>query len=124
LGKFWEGLAMEDVGRFYAHLVHFVAFWYILWPFGTFCGHLVHFVAIWYIFYALVFCTKTLLATLVTIRLVSAMLLRSEREAQEGLGRVVLGRLLRRAVRHSAENRPLLNGELCQSYIKKYFCDK
>jgi hypothetical protein len=49
LGKFWEGLAMEDVGRFYVHLVHFVAFWYILWPFGTFCGHLVHFVAIWYI---------------------------------------------------------------------------
>jgi hypothetical protein len=24
------------------HLVYFVAFWYILWPFGIFCGHLVY----------------------------------------------------------------------------------
>jgi hypothetical protein len=35
---FWvnlsEGLAMEDVGIFYGHLVYFMAIWYILWPFG------------------------------------------------------------------------------------------
>jgi hypothetical protein len=34
VGKFWEGLSMEDV----------------LWPFGTFYGNVVYFVAIWYIF--------------------------------------------------------------------------
>jgi hypothetical protein len=29
-----EGLAMEDVGIFYGHLVHFTVFCYILWAFG------------------------------------------------------------------------------------------
>jgi hypothetical protein len=35
---FWkisDGLAMEDVGIFYGHLVYLVAIWYILWLFGT-----------------------------------------------------------------------------------------
>jgi hypothetical protein len=40
LGKFLEGLAMEDVGIFYGQLVYFT-------PFGRFCGHLVYFKAIW-----------------------------------------------------------------------------
>jgi hypothetical protein len=39
LGKFFEGLAMEDVGTFYAHLVYFT---YIR-PFSIFNGHLVYF---------------------------------------------------------------------------------
>jgi hypothetical protein len=34
-GYIWEGLAMEDVGIFYGHLIHFTVFWYILWTFGT-----------------------------------------------------------------------------------------
>jgi hypothetical protein len=34
---------MEDVGPFYGHLVHFTAFWYILWQFG-------YFMFIWYVF--------------------------------------------------------------------------
>jgi hypothetical protein len=63
-GKILEGLAMENLGIFYDHLVYLTAIKNILWPFGTFCGHLVHFVAIWYIFPILVFCTKTNLATL------------------------------------------------------------
>jgi hypothetical protein len=29
-GQFFEGLAMEDVGIFYGHLVYFIAIWYIL----------------------------------------------------------------------------------------------
>jgi hypothetical protein len=29
LGKFLEGLAMEDVGLFYRHLVYFATIWYI-----------------------------------------------------------------------------------------------
>jgi hypothetical protein len=33
-GTFLEGLAMEDVGIFYGHLVYFVAIWCILWLFG------------------------------------------------------------------------------------------
>jgi hypothetical protein len=36
-GKILEGLAMENVGIFYVHLVHFTAIWYM------------YFVAIWYI---------------------------------------------------------------------------
>jgi hypothetical protein len=60
LGKFWEGLSIEDVGMHIlwpfslsnGHLVYFVAIWYILWPFGIFCGHLVYFVAIWYILWS------------------------------------------------------------------------
>jgi hypothetical protein len=51
LGKFLDGLAMEDDGIFYGHLVHFTVFCYILWTFGIF-------------FPILVFCTKKNLATL------------------------------------------------------------
>jgi hypothetical protein len=54
----FEGLAMEDVGIFYGHLVHFMAFWYILWTFGIVRGNLI------FIFPVLVFCTKKNLATL------------------------------------------------------------
>jgi hypothetical protein len=43
LGKFLEGLAMEDVGIFYGHLVHLTVFWYILWTFGIYCGNWVYF---------------------------------------------------------------------------------
>jgi hypothetical protein len=35
--QFWsilKGLAMEDAGIFYSHLVYFTAIWYILWLFG------------------------------------------------------------------------------------------
>jgi hypothetical protein len=38
LGKFLEGLAMEDGGLFYGHLVHFTVFCYILWTFGIVYG--------------------------------------------------------------------------------------
>jgi hypothetical protein len=44
--KFWEileRLAMEDIGIFYGHLVHFTAFCYILWTFGIVRGNLVYF---------------------------------------------------------------------------------
>jgi hypothetical protein len=41
-GKILEGFAMEDVGVFYGHLVHFTAFCYILLTFGIVCGNLVH----------------------------------------------------------------------------------
>jgi hypothetical protein len=34
LGKFFEGLAMEDVGIFCGHLVNFPVIWYILCSFG------------------------------------------------------------------------------------------
>jgi hypothetical protein len=34
---------MEDVGRFYGHLVHFTVFCYILCTFGIVCGDLVYF---------------------------------------------------------------------------------
>jgi hypothetical protein len=37
-----EGLAIEDVGIFYVHLIHFTAIWYILWHFGIFYGYLVY----------------------------------------------------------------------------------
>jgi hypothetical protein len=42
-----EGLATNDVGIFYGHLVNFMAIWSILWPFGIFYGHVVNFMAIW-----------------------------------------------------------------------------
>jgi hypothetical protein len=45
-GYILEGLAMEDVGLFYGHLLHFIAIWCILWAFGEFYGHLVYFMAI------------------------------------------------------------------------------
>jgi hypothetical protein len=38
-----EGLAMEDDGIFYGHLVHFTVFCYILWTFGIVRGKLVYF---------------------------------------------------------------------------------
>jgi hypothetical protein len=38
-----EGLAMEHVGIFYGHLVHFTVFCYILWTFGIVCGNLFYF---------------------------------------------------------------------------------
>jgi hypothetical protein len=47
-GKILEGLAMENLGIFYDHLVYLTAIWYILWSFGIFCGHLVHFSPFWY----------------------------------------------------------------------------
>jgi hypothetical protein len=42
-GQILEGLAMEDVGTLYGHLVYFTAIWYSLWPFGIFCGYFVYF---------------------------------------------------------------------------------
>jgi hypothetical protein len=38
-----EGLAMEDVGIFYGHLVHFTVSCYIFWTFGIVRGDLVYF---------------------------------------------------------------------------------
>jgi hypothetical protein len=43
LGKYLEGLAMEDVAIFYVHFVFFTALWYILWPFRIIYGHLVYY---------------------------------------------------------------------------------
>jgi hypothetical protein len=57
-GKILEGLAMEDVGIFYAHLKYLIAIWYILWPFGPICCHFGIF------FPVVVYCTKKNLATL------------------------------------------------------------
>jgi hypothetical protein len=42
-GKILEGLAMEDVGIFYGHLVHFMVFCYILLTLGIVRGNLVYF---------------------------------------------------------------------------------
>jgi hypothetical protein len=53
-----EGLAIEDVGMCYGHLVHFAAIWYILWTIG------IYIVVIWYVFSVLVCCGKKNLATL------------------------------------------------------------
>jgi hypothetical protein len=36
LGKFSEGLAVEDVGTVYGNLVYFTVIWYVLLPFGIF----------------------------------------------------------------------------------------
>jgi hypothetical protein len=41
--KILEGLAMEDAGMFYGHLVHFTVFCYILWTFGIVRCNLVYF---------------------------------------------------------------------------------
>jgi hypothetical protein len=43
-----EGLATENLGIFYDHLVYFAAIGTILWPFGIFCGTLVYFSPFWY----------------------------------------------------------------------------
>jgi hypothetical protein len=46
LGKFFGGLAIENLGIFYDH---FTAIGNILWPFAIFCGHLVYFSPfVWY----------------------------------------------------------------------------
>jgi hypothetical protein len=42
-GKILEGLALKEVGIFFAHSVYFKAIWYILWPFGAFYGYLGYF---------------------------------------------------------------------------------
>jgi hypothetical protein len=42
-GLILEGLAMEDDGIFYGHLVHFTVLCYILWTFGIVSGNLVYF---------------------------------------------------------------------------------
>jgi hypothetical protein len=47
IGYTLEGLAMEDVGGLFGHLVYFTAIWSILRPFGLFYGHLIYFTAIW-----------------------------------------------------------------------------
>jgi hypothetical protein len=57
LGKFLEGLAMEDAGIFYDHLVY------------CFTVFLVHFIVIWNIFPLLVSFSKKNLATLTRTRL-------------------------------------------------------
>jgi hypothetical protein len=41
--KILNGLAMEDVGILYGHLVGLTAKWYSLWPFGIYYGYLVYF---------------------------------------------------------------------------------
>jgi hypothetical protein len=48
-GSILEGLAMENVGIFYVHLVCFTAIGNILWSLGIFCGHLVYFSPFWYV---------------------------------------------------------------------------
>jgi hypothetical protein len=50
--QFWKilvGLAKENLGIFYEHLVYFTAIGNILWPFGIFCGPLVYFSLFWYV---------------------------------------------------------------------------
>jgi hypothetical protein len=47
-GPILEGLAMENLGIFYDHLVYFTAIGKILWPFGIFCGHSVYLSPFWY----------------------------------------------------------------------------
>jgi hypothetical protein len=55
-GQTLEGLAKQDFGTFYEHLVflrplvYFIDIWYILWIFGIFGGSWVYFAVIWYIF--------------------------------------------------------------------------
>jgi hypothetical protein len=60
LGKFLEGLAVEDVGIFYGPLVHFTVFFYILWTFRIVRDNLAHFFLFGYFV-----CTKKNLATLI-----------------------------------------------------------
>jgi hypothetical protein len=49
LGKILDGLALEDDGIFYRHLVHFTAFCSILWTFGIVRVNLVYFFPFWYL---------------------------------------------------------------------------
>jgi predicted tellurium resistance membrane protein TerC len=44
LGKFLEGLRMENAGIFNGHLEYFTVIWLMLWPFDNV-------VVIWYIFH-------------------------------------------------------------------------
>jgi hypothetical protein len=44
-----EGLGMENVVIFFAHLEYFMAILYTLWQFGIVCGHLVYFSPFWYV---------------------------------------------------------------------------
>jgi hypothetical protein len=53
-----DGLATEDVGGFYGHLVHFTVFCYISWTLGVVRGNFVSFPPFWY------FATTKNLATL------------------------------------------------------------
>jgi hypothetical protein len=53
------GLAMEDVGTVFIHLVY-------LQPFGIFYGRLVYFLELWYIFPVLVCYSRKNLATLLS----------------------------------------------------------
>jgi hypothetical protein len=39
---------MNDVGKFYGHMVYFSDILYILWPFGIFCGHFSIFFLFWF----------------------------------------------------------------------------
>jgi hypothetical protein len=48
VGLILQGLAMEDVGIFRGHLIHFTVFCYISWPFGIVGGNLVYFFPFWY----------------------------------------------------------------------------
>jgi hypothetical protein len=80
LGKFWKVFHRKMLVflwpscLFYSQMVHFMAIWYILWPFGTFCGHFV------YISTILVSCTEKNLATLrATVKKAAA----SEKKAAE-----------------------------------------
>jgi hypothetical protein len=61
-GYILEGLGMENVGIYYAHLEYFTAIWYNVWPLVINCGHLVYFFQLWYVW------TKKNLATLVRMR--------------------------------------------------------
>jgi hypothetical protein len=47
-GLILAGLAIENLGVFYDHLVYFTAIGNILLPFGIFCCNLVYFPAFWY----------------------------------------------------------------------------
>jgi hypothetical protein len=47
-GYILEGLALEDVGIFYGHLIHFRVFCYILWTLGRFRANLVYYSPLWY----------------------------------------------------------------------------
>jgi hypothetical protein len=47
-GRILVGLAMENLGIFYNHLVYFTAIINILCTFGIFCVHLVNFTPFWY----------------------------------------------------------------------------
>jgi hypothetical protein len=47
-GEILEGLAMENLGIFYDHMVYFTAIRNILRPFGIFYDHLLYISPFWY----------------------------------------------------------------------------